>query len=437
MAAKVLVAILAGFAIAIPSTFWLLKKVRIKSKIRHFQVSTALGMPIALFIYFLQTSFAVPIIFITVVFSLLVVALELTLRRLTSKSPKDYGSFSHGRSGGGLSYAEAKEAAGSYPDDYLTEKFWLEQRQARRSLGAQKLEFKIAHPNVTETHKIDSVTNVMCGEYSVSNGIRNTTDGHRSDVRDSLTVLLLGGSPLVGNEVPDRLTSSSFLQRMANDLKIKINVVNGGASGSSVLGRTKLLKNSTGATSVAVFIFGVNDAGWYNRESRKLTTDCVILPLRILRAIVDLGSEVANLAYEKILRWCYRKASRNAVNFATETLKDAYEFCNLNSVHMIAILEPNLYTRRTLHGYENRLISRFNRDLRTLILESYKQYEVWIKTVPYGVSATHIFDNSNSSVFLDWSHINARGHELVAEFIFDELRRRSLISTSMEDLIVS
>ena len=433
MMAQVLVTILAGFVVAIPSTFWLLKKVRIKSKARHFQVSLAIGLPTALFIYLLQTSFALPVVVITVVLSLLVVALELTLRRVALKTSKNLVSFRHGRSGGGLSHAEAKEAAGSYPDDYLTEKFWLDQRQARRNLAAQKLEYKIVNQTETATHKIDSVTNVMCGEYSVSNGIRNTTDGHKGDVQDSLTVLLLGGSPLVGNEVPDRLTSSSFLQRMANDHKININVVNGGASGSSVLGRTKLLKDLIGATSIAVFVFGVNDFGWYDRKLKKLVIDCVSLPLRNLRAIVDLGSEVANFTYEKISPWYYRKASRNAVNVATETLNDAYEFCNLNSVHMIAILEPNLYTRQTLHGYENQLINRFNRDLRTLILESYKYYEAWIKTVPYGVSATHIFDMSNSSVFLDWCHLNARGNKLIAEFIFDELQRRSIISTSFTD----
>jgi len=66
MLAKVLVAILAGFAVAVPSTFWLLKKVRIKSKVRHVQVSLAFGLPAALFSYLLQTSFAVPIVVITV-----------------------------------------------------------------------------------------------------------------------------------------------------------------------------------------------------------------------------------------------------------------------------------------------------------------------------------------------------------------------------------
>lgn len=423
--AKVLVAILAGFAIAVPSTFWLLKKVRIKSKIRHFQVSLALGLPVALFVFLLQTSFAVPIIVITVTLSLLVVALELILRRLISKSPKDHGSFRHGRSGGGLSYAEAKEAAGSHPDDYLTEKFWLEQRQARRSLAAQKLEFKKAHPNVTETHKIDSVTNILCGEYSVSNGIRNTTDGLDCDVQDSLKVFVFGGSPLVGNEVPDRLTSCSFLQRIANGEEIKIRVVNCGASGSGVRGRSKFLKDLMLTNSIAIFVFGVNDVGWYDRKLEKLVVDTVWFPLRILRGIVELGSELADFIYDKVSPWCYRKVSNNAVNIATKSLKDAYEYCVINSVRMISILEPNLYTRRALQGYEKQLNSRFNRDLRTLVIGGYDKYESWIQTISFGVSATHIFDSSSDSVFLDWCHLNARGNEMIANFIYEELQKRN------------
>ena len=87
MLLKVAIAILLAFVIAVPLTFWLLKKVRIKAKVRHVQVSLALGLPAALFVYLLQTSIAVPVVVITVAFSLLVVALELTLRRLIAKLP--------------------------------------------------------------------------------------------------------------------------------------------------------------------------------------------------------------------------------------------------------------------------------------------------------------------------------------------------------------
>ena len=280
---------------------------------------------------------------------------------------------------------------------------------------------------MTVTHKIAQECTVNFRQYKVLNGIRNTTDDPSSDRKDLANVFLLGGSPLSGQEVPDRLTSSSFLQRIANDHEIKIRVVNCGWSGSSVLGRTEFLKDLAVENSIVVFIFGVNDSGWYSRKLKKLSVDSIGLPLRALRAIVDLNSILASFFYNKISPWYYRKSSIRAVNDAIESLKDAYEFCIHNSAKMIAMLEPNLYTRRISHGYETRLISRFNRDLRTHIIESYKQYEDWIKTLPFGVSATHIFDNSKDSVFLDWSHVNARGNEIIAKFVFDELQQRKLL----------
>ena len=429
MVAKVLVAIAVGFAIAVPLTFWLLKKVRIKSKARHIQVSLAIGLPTALFVFLLQTSFAVPVVGITVTVSFLFVALELTLRRHVLNAVSRYGSFNHGKPGYSQEYLEAKEAAGNYPYDYLTEDFWMEQSQARRIFDKQKLEIKKNNPHVTLSHKIAQECSVEYGQYKVLNGFRNTTDVSECDSQDFTRVFLLGGSPLSGPEVPDRLTSSSFLQRIANENKIKIRVVNCGWDGSGVLGRTELLKDLVVAKSVVVFVFGVNDSGWYDRKSKKLSVNSVGLPLRSLRVFVDRGSALAFYLYNKISPWYYRKSLSREVKNVIETFEIAYEFCVSNSAKMIAILEPNLYTRRRACGYENRLISRFNRDLRIFIAESYKQYEDWIKTVPFGVSAVHIFDNSKDSVFLDWCHMNARGNEIIAKFIFEELQRREMLSS--------
>ena len=81
---------------------------------------------------------------------------------------------------------------------------------------------------------------------------------------------------------------------------------------------------------------------------------------------------------------------------------------------------------------QSKLERRFSRDIKTLVIDAYKNYQVWIKTVPYGVSATHIFDNAPAQVFLDWAHVNARGNELIAKFIFEELNKRNLISVDEE-----
>jgi hypothetical protein len=70
--------------------------------------------------------------------------------------------------------------------------------------------------------------------------------------------------------------------------------------------------------------------------------------------------------------------------------------------------------------------------MKTLVKDAYARFEFWIKSVTFGISATHIFDNSKDSIFLDWTHANARGNELIAKFIFDELKKRNLISVDEE-----
>ena len=70
--------------------------------------------------------------------------------------------------------------------------------------------------------------------------------------------------------------------------------------------------------------------------------------------------------------------------------------------------------------------------MRNLVLDAYRRYEEWVKETPYAVSATHIFDNAAAPVFLDWAHVNARGNEIIAKFIFDELEKRELVSGSIE-----
>jgi hypothetical protein len=96
---------------------------------------------------------------------------------------------------------------------------------------------------------------------------------------------------------------------------------------------------------------------------------------------------------------------------------------------MVAILQPNLYTLRTKSQFEIQLEKRFAIDVRSLVLDAYRRYEEWVKETPYAVSATHIFDKAPAPVFLDWAHVNARGNEIIASFIFEELQRREMLSS--------
>jgi hypothetical protein len=144
--------------------------------------------------------------------------------------------------------------------------------------------------------------------------------------------------------------------------------------------------------------------------------------------LADFGSETARWVYGEIAPGRFQKFSRLAVVDTIQSLNEAHQHCLDKGAEMIAILQPNIHTLRTKSDYEKQLEKRFSQDLKTLIIDAYQQYEKWIKTVAYGVSATHIFNNVPSSVFVDWAHANARGSELIAKFMYEELQKRELVS---------
>ena len=430
---KVLVAIAVGFVVAIPLTFWLLKKVRIKSKIRHFQVSLAIGLPTTLFVFLLQTSFAVPVVVITVTVSLLFVALELTLRRLVAESPDRKVTFEAGKNGTLVPFEDARATAGTYPYDYMTKEFWLEMKEFTRSRSSQKDVYKKSHDSPKKlsrnSYKMHSVISFKGKNYSMLSGVRTTTES--STFSSTLSLRILGGSTVFCEEVPDDLTIASFVQRFFNAKSLLIRVINCGASGATVIDRVEMLRdaNAVRKEDVVVIYFGDNDSGWLDHKSQKYAQEIIWLPMRALRALSEVGLETARWLYGELSPHSFRKFSRAAVTDTIDSLNVAHEYCQSKGAHMVAILQPNLYTLRTKSQYEKQLEKRFTIDVRSLVSDAYRRYEEWVKETPYAVSATHIFDNAPAPVFLDWAHVNARGNEIIAKFIFEELQRRGMLGS--------
>ena len=434
MVPQLLVAISAAFAVAIPLTFWLLKKVRIKSKIRHFQVSLAIGLPTALFVYLLQTRFAVPIVVVTVTVSLLFVALELTLRCLVAKLPASRIGLGNGKIGSGVGFEEARAAAGAYPDDYMTKELWLEMQEFMKSRSEQKSNFKAKNVSglPVDSFKMQAGIDFQTSNYVMRQGVRNTTDVPVAHENKCLT--LFGGSTVLCEEVPDRLTNASFLQRLLNEMNQNIRVINYGASGATSIDRARMLMGlgDIHDGDFVVFYFGDNDSGWIDNRTGKPSQQLVWITVRALKAMSEFGLETARWLYGELSPHSLQKFSRSAVADTINSLNAARDYCQGKGAHMVAILQPNLYTLRTKSQYERQLEKRFSIDMRNLVLDAYRRYEEWVKETPYAVSATHIFNNAAAPVFLDWAHVNARGNEIIAKFIFDELKKRELVSGSIE-----
>ena len=428
---KSLATILAGLAISTPTTFWLLKKVRIKSKARHFQVSLAIGLPTALFVFLLQTSFAVPVVVVTVISSLLAFALELTLRRIVASSGNTRVTFDKGKNGTLVPFEEARAAAGSYPDDYMTKEFWLEMKSYISSRSEQKKKFKSENKNFKiQQTRLDlfSSINFDSNQYNVKNGRRFTTD---SPQKSNSNLFCLGNSTTFCEEVPDRLTYPSFLQRKINLHELSIKVINSGAAPATLFDAVGSFSssgaNELSSKDIVVILFGVNECGWISQSSGARATSEIWLWLRGLGALADFGFQLPTWLYLKLSPLSFRKFSRSAAKETSLILTNAYENYSSQGVEMIAILQPNIYTLQTKSEYEKMLERQFSQDMKILVRGAYGQFEFWVDSVPFAVSATDLFDDCDSSVFLDLFHVNARGNEIIAQFIFDELKKRELV----------
>ena len=443
MMSKVPVAIAVGFAISVPLTLWLLKKVRIKSKIRHFQVSLALGFPTALFVFLLQTRFVWLVVIVMASILLFVVVIELILRHIVQELKEQKISIEQGLNGSQVSFDQARIDSGFYPDDYLTENIWTEMQSFLKERALQSKPSNISKKlmdvidGIPAKHlrgyQIYRHVTIEGKNFSILDGIRKTTDVNETLRRNK--IFIFGGSTVFCDEMPDRLTNASFLQRSINRVAQFIAVVNCGWSGASILDRTKMLQDLVKIENgdIIVFYFGDNDSGWVHSTEDGLfySEELIPLPIQAMKMFKTVfGFEIAGWVYKELAPRWMRRYSELAVSATIDALTNAYKYCRSNGAEILVILQPNLYTLRTKHPSEIQAETRFSENLRTVILHAYRRYEDWVKETPYAVSATHIFDNAAAPVFLDWAHVNARGNEIIAKFIFEELQRRGMLSSN-------
>lgn len=115
-----------------------------------------------------------------------------------------------------------------------------------------------------------------------------------------------------------------------------------------------------------------------------------------------------------------------------DAVNGASQWSCQREINFFFVLQPNVFTRSTREPWDNRLIASTSRDLSVLLDAAYQEYLEWIINSPIAVDATHIFDDEERSPYLDWAHVNSRGNELIAEFVYGELMKRGMLGPMPE-----
>jgi hypothetical protein len=361
-----------------------------------------------------------------VVLATALLAVELLLRRWADSSSdgdERAGHHTHGTLGVSAYKLSAETIATRDPAFSAVQ--WHELQQYRRS-GVMSPE-RWSPPGQSQRLNSLSATDFEGQEFSVRSRERTTTDLLPQPQGE---VLCLGGSTTFCFEVADQRTWASVLQRRLNERGGRpLRVRNLGIGGTPGLERihTYRLAMQPQAGDVAVFLFGDNDSGWkmYGSRSGRYHSH---LP-RVVRLLLR-GSRASELS-----AWIYgevapRYLRRLAVEMAETTITAAEEaaaWARARGARVLFVLQPHIFTLARPDDWDRWIIAHTARDLPIMLQAAYTRYRRWIETSDFTASATHIFDQESGPIYLDWGHVNTRGNELIAEFIFSELVARGML----------
>ena len=315
----------------------------------------------------------------------------------------------------------ARLASGNYPDDYMSTEFF------DQMLRRDELELKLRAVKMWQsTNKEFENQQFRSTELNVIDG-RRVTANSPSRVRQN--IYLLGGSTVFCSEVPDRYTVTSFLQRLINAVDNSISVSNHGQRGATTANRLRYFESLDGISKddIAIFLFGDNDCGTYLDQKRHPLTRIVVVVERLSK----YGFEIFKWLYGEIAPRFWRNRSHSSVEKLIQQFEKTAQLCQKRGVKLLCVLQPNIFTLVSQLEYDLRLRHSSSTEISVSVNDAYPKYVDWLRNKDFAVSAADIFNRSPDHVYLDWAHLNARGNEKLANFLFDELERRNLIKQDL------
>lgn len=283
--------------------------------------------------------------------------------------------------------------------EYLSEDFWTEMQLLNNQGSAEKRVNKYGQ-------RYDVAKNCAGKYFTVNNNLRTTVDNPHNPTG---TIFLIGSSTLHNFEVPDYLTTASILQKIKNESGETIEVKNYGVSGATVesnFARIRSIDDQFKSGDTVILLFGVNDVGvdtYTKNESIKL---------KVLRRIGEFSLLFRHL-HRLIARRSWRTHAIETARQKIFLITEMQNFFSVKNVKFLPVLEPILHQKKRPNQYEQALRRSFGQKLEYLYSFGYREFTGQLKSNSIQ-SLSHIFDQTEESVFLDQAHINATGTKILA-----------------------
>ena len=301
--------------------------------------------------------------------------------------------------------------------------------------------------------RIDDVARLkdFAGRYfNVQNGFRVTTD---SPKHFSRRVLLFGGSTLFGQEVPDRFTIASALQRLLNDAGQDWKVLNFGLPGMNARQQTQILKEVEvepgdmvvfyhGVNEIFYIVFGGQEKGWVGgvpafRPVQHLSPLAKTMEgwhkkLKGFSYTADLALDIYDRSVPDTITdpaVLKRGIDQAKLQFG-HAIEEANVIAKNNKARFIHFLQPTAFEASSWSNYEKEILGNYLQTppgLDIAFRDGYPELRALSSDLEQrGVPFFDISDALESrhkfgEVYLDFCHLNHVGNQLIAEQIFLDL----------------
>ncbi len=276
--------------------------------------------------------------------------------------------------------------------------------------------------------------------YNVQHGHRVTVGASGSE---TLRILLLGGSTIYNQEVPDEFTVASLLQRCINTkYPKKYKVVNGGLVAVSTESHwTTLQKFSLKPGDHVIYYSGLNDLFYTVYEPRE--SDRLFLrgqepkgifkfalkmkdQLYLFRGIVEMMTQLVppHLQDSKRVSELLTKFEDNYFN----RIQTAWAYSIKNKANFHHFLQGSLFHKTSPTSYEqnllkNSLLTPYG--LNEIVVSGLERIDQRAKQSDWmGAhhNLTKVFDQPQTGeIFFDYVHVNEKGNQMIANAICSRL----------------